>query len=149
MRHLAISTAVLGFVVLAATPAHAEEVAGTYEVKFEQVSNNCEHALSYPANSKIKIDVKGAELSVDIERTPLMVGKPSKNGKVSAKSPKPGHTPVQGMDGVFSIAGRVSAEGMLSLVMVGEYQTGGKPLCTQSWNVSGLRDGATADKPKK
>jgi hypothetical protein len=31
--------------------------------------------------------------------------------------------------------------------MVGEYQTAGKPLCTQSWNLAGLR--ARPDKPKK
>ena len=51
------------------------------------------------------------------------------------------------MDGVFSVAGRITGEGMLSLVMVGEYQTAGKPLCTQSWNLSGLR--ARPDKPDK
>jgi hypothetical protein len=93
----------------------------------------------------VKIEIKGSDLQVDIDRTPLMVGKPAKTGKVSARSPKPGHTPVAGMDGVFSVAGRVTGEGLLSLVMVGEYQTAGKPLCTQSWNVSGLK----ADKAKK
>ena len=139
---------VLGLAVLASTPAYADDpnLAGSYEVKFEQVSSNCEHALTYPPNGRIKIEQKGADLQVDIERTPLMVGKPAKGGKLSARSPKPGHTAVEGMDGVFSIAGRITAEGMLSLVMVGEYQAAGKPLCTQSWNVSGLR-GAAADKP--
>jgi len=38
----------------------------------------------------------------------------------------------------------------LSLVMVGEYQTAGKPLCTQSWNLAGLRARSDkADKPDK
>ena len=58
----------------------------------------------------------------------------------------------KGMDGVFSVAGRITTEGMLSLVMVGEYQTAGKPLCTQSWNLAGLRarsDRPAADKPDK
>jgi len=130
--------------------AYADEPAGAYEVKFEQVSTNCEHPLAYPQHGSIKIEIKGNELQVDIERTPLMVGKPARAGsvnKVNARSPKPGHTPIEGMDGVFSVAGRISGEGMLSLVMVGEYQTAGKPLCSQSWNLSGLR--ARGDKPDK
>jgi len=86
-------------------------------------------------------------VQVDIDRTPLMVGKAAKTNKLSAKSPKAGHTPIEGMDGMFSVAGRITTEGMVSLVMVGEYQTAGKPLCTQSWNLSGLK--AHADKPDK
>jgi hypothetical protein len=39
----------------------------------------------------------------------------------------------------LSVAGRNTEDGMVSLVMVGEYQTAGRPLCTQSWNLSGLR----------
>jgi len=147
MRNLASRSAVLALVVAAgAATAHADElVAGSYDVKFEQVSTNCEHPLAYPQRGSIKIEIKGGDLQVDIERTPIMVGKPAKTGKLSARSPKPGHTPIEGMDGVFSVAGRVTGEGMLSLVMVGEYQAAGRPLCTQSWNLSGLR----ADKPKK
>jgi hypothetical protein len=145
MRNPRSCSAVFGLALLASTAvAHAEESAGSpggsYEVKFEQVSSNCDHPIAYPARGSIKIEVKGGDLQVDIERTPLMVGKPTKNGKISAKSPRPGHTPIEGMDGVFSVAGRVTSEGMLSLVMIGEYQAAGKPLCTQSWNLSGLRD---------
>jgi hypothetical protein len=142
-------SAVLGLAILvAAAPAYADDVvAGSYEVKFEQVSTNCEHPLAYPQHGTIKIAVKGHDVQVDIERTPLMVGKSTKTKKISAQSPKPGHTPIDGMDGVFSIAGRITEEGMLALVLVGEYQTAGRPLCTQSWNLSGLK--AQADKPDK
>jgi hypothetical protein len=149
-------SAVLGVALLAASaPAYADDLAGSYEVKFEQVSTNCEHPLAYPQHGTIKIEVKSGDVQVDIDRTPLMVGKTksSKVGepkKVSAKSPKPGHTPIEGMDGAFSVAGRVTTEGMLALVMVGEYQTAGKPLCTQSWNLSGLKAHPDkADKPDK
>jgi hypothetical protein len=152
---LASFGAVLGLaVVFAPALAHADDLAGSYEVKFEQVSTNCEHPLAYPQHGSIKIEVKGGELQVDIERTPLMTGKPDKADKpdkpikISARSPKLGHTPVAGMDGMFSVAGRITGtEGMLSLVMVGEYQTAGKPLCSQSWNLTGLR--ARADRPDK
>lgn len=148
MRNLGSRSAVFGLALLATTaPAYADDLAGSYEVKFEQVSSNCEHPIAYPQHGTMKIEVKGSDLQVDIERTPLMVGKPTKNGKISAKSPRPGHTPIQGMDGVFSVAGRITSEGMLALVMIGEYQAAGKPLCTQSWNLSGLR--AVPDKPKR
>jgi hypothetical protein len=141
-------SAVLGIAVLAsAAPAYADDLTGSYDVKFDQVSTNCEHPLAYPLHGSLKIEVKGADVQVDIERTPLMVGKAAKTNKVSAKSPKVGHTPIEGMDGMFSVAGRITSEGMLSLVMVGEYQTSGKPLCTQSWNLSGLK--ANASKPDK
>jgi hypothetical protein len=140
---------VLGAGVLAVTaPAYADDITGAYEVKFEQVSTNCERPVGYPQHGTLKIEIKGGDVRVDIERTPLMVGKSAKpNNKISAKSPRPGHTPIQGMDGVFSVAGRVTPEGMLSLVMVGEYQAEGRPLCTQSWKISGLR--AHPDKPDK
>lgn len=149
MRTLLLSCAVLGSVVLATVrTARADDLAGTYDVKFEEVSTNCgERKLTYPLHGSLKIEVKGGDLHVDIERTPMMVGKPAKNGKVSATSPRPGHTPVEGMDGAFSVAGRITSEGMLQLVMVGEYQAAGKPLCTQSWNLAGLR--GTPDKPAK
>jgi hypothetical protein len=151
MRNLTSRSVLLGAAILAvAAPAYADDVAGSYDVKFEQVSTNCEHPLAYPQHGTLKIEIKGADMQVDIDRTPIMVGKSARPGKVSAKSPRPGRTPVEGMDGVFSVAGRITTEGMLSLVMVGEYQTAGKPLCTQSWNLAGLRARSDkADKPDK
>ena len=150
MTNLGFRSAVLGVVLVAAAPVYADDLPGSYEVKFEQVSTNCEHPIAYPQHGTLKIDIKGGDVQVDIDRTPLMVGRSTKPGKISAKSPKPGRTPVEGMDGVFSVAGRITAEGMLSLVLVGEYQTAGKPLCTQSWNLSGLKARADkAEKPKK
>jgi hypothetical protein len=131
--------AFLGIVVgLAAATADAGDPAGSYQVRFEQVSSNCEHPITYPQHGALKIEVKGGNLQVEIERTPLMVGKQTRNGNISAKS-RTGHTPIQGMDGLFSVTGRITSEGMLSLVMTGEYQAAGKPLCTQSWNLSGQR----------
>lgn len=137
----------LGAVLLAtAGLAHADgPVTGSYEAKFEQIGNNCEHSIAFATRGIVKIEIKGGDLQVDIERTPLMIGKPRKDGKINAKS-RLGHTRVEGMDGVFTIAGRVSPEdGMLSLTLIGEYQAGGKPLCTQSWSLSGVK--AKADEP--
>ena len=90
--------------------------------------------------------VKGNQVTVDVDMTPVMTGVPQKNGKVSAKS-KAGNTMISGMKGVFSVAGKVTNEGALVFVMVGEYSNEqGKPLCMQSWNVSGPRIEA---KPRK
>src|SRR4029079_16581351 len=113
MRNLTSPSVLLGAALLAvAAPAYADDVAGSYDVKFEQVSTNCEHPLAYPQHGTLKIEIKGGDLQVDIDRTPIMLGKSAKPGKISAKSPKPGHTPVEGMDGVFSVAGRITTEGM-------------------------------------
>lgn len=141
MRNLLVGLVFL----LAAAPAYAD-ISGTYDVKFEDVSTNCTtQKLSYKPQP-ISVKVKGKQVTVDIDLTPVMTGVPQKNGKVSAKS-RPGNTMIGGMKGVFSIAGRITADGALSFVMVGEYSTEqGKPLCTQSWNVSGPR---IAAQPRK
>jgi hypothetical protein len=141
MRTIFVSVALL---VSAGTAA--ADVTGVYDVKFEEVSTNCTSPLRYPPG-KMTIKVVGNSLTVDLDRTPLMGGIPSKTDKISAKS-KPGSTMVDGMTGVFSVAGKVTPEGLLHVVMVGEYTANGKPLCTQSWNVNGPRSG-DAVKPKK
>jgi hypothetical protein len=132
-------------VLVWATGIAAADVSGVYDVKFEEVSTNCNSPLRYP-HGKLTIKEKGNQVTVDIDRTPLMGGIPAKNGRISAKS-KPGGTMVEGMTGVFSVAGKVTPEGQLQVVMVGEYSANGKPLCTQTWNVSGPR--SKDEKPKK
>lgn len=136
-------------VVLAAAPARAD-VSGVYEVKYDEVSTNCTTQRLTYAPGLLRVKVRGNSLIVDIDRTPEMVGVPAKNGKVSAKS-KAGGTMLEGMKGVFSVAGRITPEGMLHLVMVGEYSANGRALCTQSWNVSGPKapPSATPSKPKQ
>ena len=149
MRSLLVAGAVVT-VGLGARVAHAEPVAGAYDVKYDLTANNCSSELLKFARGELRIDIKGTTMSVDIERVPMMTGAPTKTGKITAKSrPQGGHTAVMGMDGVFSVAGRVQ-NGLLSLVFVGEYYTaaGHKPLCTQSWNISGVRKDDAPPPPK-
>ena len=50
------------------------------------------------------------------------------------------------------MSGRVDDSGVLELVLVAEYtrQDNGKPLCTQSWNLRGVKStGGTSDKDNK
>ena len=145
--HLVLAGVVLSGLAFASSPSYADDVTGTYDVKYEEVSTNCPSPLKY-VHGKLEIKVKGPQLTVDIDRTPLMSGSPAKNGKVSAKS-KSGHTMLDGMDGAFSVAGKITPEGMLTLVMVGEYTASGKALCTQSWNVTGSKADAQPPAKKK
>ncbi|HWO19966.1 MAG TPA: hypothetical protein VNO30_14365 [Kofleriaceae bacterium] len=147
-----LKLAVLASVLAATGVAHAD-VAGTYEVKYEEVSSNCTTTKLAYAPGPISVKVKANQLIVDIDRTPEMIGALPKNGKLSAKS-KLGSTMIDGMKGVFSVAGRITAEDTLYLVMIGEYSANGKPLCTQTWNVSGAKQSApttpaTPAKPAK
>src|SRR4051812_11504544 len=108
----AFGSAAVGLaVVLVSLPAHADDLSGMYNVKYEETSTNCQSPLRY-APGKLEIKLHGTSLTVDIDRTPLMQGSLGKNGKLSAKS-KSGKTMLDGMDGVFSVAGTVDAEGAL------------------------------------
>lgn len=130
-------------VALAPATAHADdkdEVYGTYQVKYEQVASNCTTTGMSLAAGTLEIKKGKAGLIVDIERIPLMTGKAGKAGRVSAAS-KVGPTSIQGLDGKFSVAGKVD-DGVLQLVFVAEYYLNRRALCTQSWKIAGVN---TAD----
>jgi len=122
-----------------ASPARADDAAinGVYEVKYDEVSNNCTQVGMSMARGTLKVDLRKGNLAVDIERIPVMTGAPAKAGKIKAQS-KLGPSTIEGLDGKFSVAGRVD-DGVIQLVFVAEYYVKGKPFCTQSWNVSGLK----------
>lgn len=124
--------------VAATPPAFAEETAeGVYDVRFEEVANNCTNVGMALGRGQLTVEKKKNNISVDIERIPVMNGVPGKNGKLRASS-KLGVTSIAGLDGKFSVAGAVTA-GTLALVFVAEYYVKDKSLCTQSWNISGVR----------
>ncbi|MBA3458957.1 MAG: hypothetical protein H0T46_03280 [Deltaproteobacteria bacterium] len=145
MRTILTTAAVL--LIATVAPAAAEDLTGTYDVKYEEVSTNCPSPLKYQ-HGKLEVKKTSTGVNVDINRTPVMQGSVTKAGKVSAKS-KAGPTMLDGMNGVFSVAGKITAEGVLTFVMVGEYTAGGKALCSQSWNVVGSRADATPATPPK
>jgi hypothetical protein len=124
----------------------ADGVAGRFEVKYEEVTSNCENTGMSMLRGVFEIEKKKATtVSVDIDRIPLMMGSAAKNGRVKATS-KLGPTSIQGLDGRFSVAGTVNDDGVLQMVLVAEYYVNKKPYCTQSWNVSGVRAGEKAKK---
>ncbi|MBP9085271.1 MAG: hypothetical protein KBG15_04095 [Kofleriaceae bacterium] len=134
-----VALAGLAVGLVGATPlAMADEtVEGVYEVRFEEVANNCTNVGMALGRGQLKVEKKKNNISVDIERIPVMNGVPGKNGKLRASS-KLGATSIAGLDGKFSVAGAITG-GALSLVFVAEYYVKDKSLCTQSWNVSGAR----------
>jgi hypothetical protein len=122
------------------------DVTGTFEVKYEEVANNCTAASTgiSLARGTVGVSKKAKLVVVDIERFPTMQGSQAKGGQLKAAS-KVGPSPIQGADVKVSIAGRVE-DGLISGVFVADYYVGKKPLCTQSWKVSGVRKEALEPK---
>jgi hypothetical protein len=146
----------VAILLLASAPAYAD-VAGAYDVKFEEMSTNCDPVRFTYTRGTVKVATAKSSLTVNISISPTgamipqMNGVPAKSGKINAKTPKKQPTTIDGIEGKFGVSGRVDDTGVLQLVLVAEYtkQADGKPLCTQSWNVSGVRAGnETKPEPK-
>ena len=114
------------------------KVAGTYDSKFEAVANNCSKVGMSFASARVELSQpKERSVSVTIPSVPFMNGVVSRGGKFRAVA-KRGKTAIKGVDGRFSVAGRVE-KGTIQFLFIAEYFEGQKPLCTQSWNASGPR----------
>jgi hypothetical protein len=140
-RFLLAAALVAGALAGPSTSASAQNkdgaaVAGTYRTKFEQVANSCSGTGMNIASAVVDVSPsKGRNLSVTIPSVPLMRGVASRGGKFRA-SVKRGKTAIEGVDGRFSVAGRVE-KGTIQFLFVAEYFRGTRPLCSQSWNASG------------
>jgi len=131
-----------------ASPALADKgdggLVGTYDVKYEEVANNCTVANTGIALGRgtLKVGKKSKNITVDIQRFEVMSGSQAKGGKLRATS-RIGMSPIDGTTAKASVAGRIE-EGLIQLVFVVEYYVDKKPLCTQSWNVNGVKQTADA-----
>ncbi len=140
------------FVAALASPALADvKVEGNYEVKFEEMSTNCDPPRFAYTRGMVKIDTVKRSLRVDIATIPLMTGMTAKSGKVTAKTPRKTATTVQGLDGKYRVSGRVDDSGVVQLVLVAEFSKTGenKTMCTQSWNIAGVRQSTAEKTPGK
>jgi hypothetical protein len=144
MRHSVLAgLLVLASIAIPASRAGAQKkgdtasAVGSYEVRYEEVSSNCSQTSISMTRGTVDISKKGKQLVVDIQRFPFMYGVPGKGGKIRASS-KIASSSIEGVDGKFSVAGRVD-EGVIQLVFVAEYYVDKKPLCSQTWNVSGQK----------
>ena len=114
-------------------------ITGTYDVKYEEVANNCTTANTGISLQRgtLKVGKKGKTVTVDVQRFELMSGSQAKGGKLKATS-KVGMSPIDGTTAKASVAGRVE-ENLIELVFVVEFYVDKKPLCTESWNVNGVK----------
>ena len=144
MRTLLVSLLVLA---AAAQTARAEDgVAGVYDIKIDEMADNCSPIPVILSNKTIRVDVKGTSLTVNLDTVPQMAGATAKNGRISAKTAKILPTTVAGLDGTYTIAGHVAPDKTLELVLVAEYSRSAtkKAYCTQSWTLTGKKQGAAA-----
>ena len=121
---------------------NVEALMGDYDVKFEEIANNCNQTgmnlrkgtITLALRSKKK---KAQRFILSVPIAPVMYGADPSKGKFRVKAKRAG-TGIQGVKGQFSASGRVN-DGIIQFVYIAEYFTDGKPLCTQSWNVSGVK----------
>ena len=145
MRQPSVLLATLAVILLASVGAAAAQskdapprVEGKYAARFDAVANNCSKAGMSLSSATVEVSQpKPRSVSVTIPAVPIMSGVVSRGGKFRAVA-KRGKTAIQGVEGRFSVAGRVE-KGTIQFLFIAEYFEGEKPLCTQSWNASGPR----------
>src|SRR5688500_1812723 len=96
----ALATSLAGISTASAqkkTDAQGDDVVGSYDVRYEEVSTNCSTTSIALTRGTVDITKKKTQLVVDIQRFPLMYGVPSKGGKVRASS-KVGKSSIDGVD---------------------------------------------------
>jgi hypothetical protein len=127
------------FVLVAAASTARAEVAGTYDVQFEEVGSTCTPKPETMSKGSVVIAVKKGTLTVKFDKIFQMVGAAPKDGKISAKTKKLIGTAVGGLSARYSVTGQV--EPALELVVAAQYirQDTNKPHCQQVWNVKGTR----------
>jgi len=134
-----VLAASLGGAARAQAPAQsAPRVAGTYAATFQEVANNCSGIGMSLRQAPVELSQgKDRDVQVSVPSVPIMRGVVTSAGKFKAEA-KRGKTATQGVDGRFSIAGRVDDKG-IQFLFIAEYYRGSAPLCTQSWNATGGR----------
>jgi hypothetical protein len=121
-----------------AQPRQAPRVAGKYSATFQEVASNCSGMGMSLRSAPIELAQSGQRnVQVTVPGVPIMRGVVSRAGKFKAEA-KRGKTATQGVDGRFSVAGRVDEKG-IQFLFIAEYYRSGRPMCTQSWNASGPR----------
>lgn len=122
------------------TPARPgpPRMAGKYTASFMEVSNNCSGIGMSLREATVELfQSNERSVQVTVPAVPIMRGVASQAGKFKADA-KRGKTATDGVDGRFSVAGRVDEKG-IQFLFIAEYYRGTKPICTQSWNASGPR----------
>lgn len=132
-----MSVVVAAVAMLTADVRAEQSVRGNYAVQFDEVVDNCKKTGIGLSRADVVLGGRGRNLTVKMPIVPTMRGRVSKSGKLRAEA-KRGKTGIRGVDGAFSISGRVKGR-TIEVVLIAEYFANGKPLCTQSWTGTGKR----------
>ena len=135
--HISMAVVALGL-LSAARPASAQpdEIAGSYEVAFDAVADNCDADGLSLDESQLIIESRGeGRLVARIPGVPAMSGTERRGGQFRAEV-RSSDSAVDDSTARYSIAGRARG-GQVRLVFIVEYYRSDKPLCTQSWSGSG------------
>jgi hypothetical protein len=135
---VAIGTGLAGGARGAAAQARpaVPRVEGKYAATFQEVANNCSGIGMNLRSATVELFQSGERtMQVTIPSVPFMRGVVNQAGKFKADARR-GKTATEGVDGRFSIAGRVDDKG-IQFLFIAEYYRGSRPMCTQSWNASG------------
>lgn len=115
-----------------------QPVAGKFAARFDLVSSNCKDTGMNLDRAPVSLEEPArGRVAVTMPMVPDMSGVVSRGGKFKAEARR-GKTGIEGLEGQFSIAGRVEGD-TIQFLFIAEYYKGGKALCTQSWNASGPR----------
>jgi hypothetical protein len=134
-HHSAVVAAILWIVMPHVAKAQSADVSGTYPSSFEKVIDNCQGNGMDLKSETVALAQTGKKLRVTIAALPSMAGKVSRGGKVRAEL-KRGETRRQGTRARYSLKGSVTSA-KLQAVLIIEYYRNSKPLCTQSFKLSG------------
>jgi hypothetical protein len=135
---LALAVALLGADTALADRKPDQPVAGKFAARFDLVSSNCKETGMNLDRMSIELgEPSRGRVAVTMPMVPNMSGVVSRGGKFKAEARR-GKAGIEGLEGQFSIAGRVEGE-TIQFLFIAEYYRAGKALCTQSWNASGPR----------
>ncbi|MBV8759292.1 MAG: hypothetical protein JO257_18540 [Deltaproteobacteria bacterium] len=123
-----------------ATPAFADDGTGTYDVTYADAGSTCSANPVTLSKGKLTIAVKKGALDVSFDPMFQLVGTPTKDGTINAKTTKLIGTSVGGLSARYSIVGHVTA-GSVQLALTATYirQDTNKPYCAQTWNVTNAK----------
>jgi len=124
-----------------ASPAWADpNIAGSYDVQFEEVASTCNPKPETLAKGKLLIAVKKSSLTMKFDSIYQMVGVAAKDGKINAKTKNLIGTSVGGLSARYSVTGRAD-NAAVELVLTAQYirQDTSRPHCQQVWNIKGTR----------
>jgi hypothetical protein len=129
---LLASAILLGF----ASSADAQPTSGTYQVKYEAVADDCDgEGLTLSAGAA-RVQSDSGKLTLSLDGVAPMKGRQAADGQFKAQAQGAGAKP--DLRGKYSASGKTVRDS-LEMVFIAQFYRGKRPLCTQSWTVSGTR----------